>query len=138
MSNLETINESLELAAEHIDDLVPLVYERFFARRPETERLFKSDPLLRGRMLNETLTLILESAQGTGYVDGIIEREVVDHRAYGVTVSMYESYFESVIDVLKSALNEAWTPAHEKAWRDQFERLMKVVDRHATESHMER
>ena len=63
LSDLVAIHESLELAAERVDDLVPLVYERFFALRPDASQLFGNDALGRGRMFNETLTMILECTQ---------------------------------------------------------------------------
>lgn len=85
---------------------MPLVCERFFALRPDTRELFGNDVLSRGRMFNETLTLILECTQQVGYLEGIVEREVGDHLGYGATLSMYESYFEAVVQALQAALGE--------------------------------
>ena len=48
-------------------------------------------------MFNETRTMILECTQEVGYLEGIVEREVGDHRGYGATLSMYECYFEAVV-----------------------------------------
>jgi hemoglobin-like flavoprotein len=110
LSDLAFIHESLELAAERVDDLVPLVYERFFALRPDASELFANDALGRGRMFNETLTMILEYAQEVSYLEGIVEREAEDHRGYGATLSMYESYFEAVVQALQAALDESWLP----------------------------
>lgn len=131
LSDLLSIHESLELAAERVDDLVPLVYERFFALRPDARALFGNDALGRGRMFNETLTMILECTQEVGYLEGIVEREVGDHREYGATLSMYESYFEAVVQAMQDAVSESWTPSHEESWRRQLKHLMSIVARHA-------
>jgi hemoglobin-like flavoprotein len=131
LSDLVSIHESLELAAERVDDLVPLVYERFFALRPDARELFGNDALGRGRMFNETLTMILECTQKVGYLEGIVEREVGDHRGYGATLSMYESYFEAVVQALQAALGEFWLPRHEESWRRQLKHLMSIVARYS-------
>lgn len=138
MSDLVTIHESLELAAERVDDLVPLVYERFFALRPDACQLFGNDALGRGRMFNETLTMILECTQEVEYLEGIVEREVRDHQRYGATLSTYESYFDAVVQALQTALGESWLPRYEESWRRQLKRLMSSVARHARESPMDR
>jgi hemoglobin-like flavoprotein len=130
-SDLVSIQESLELAAERTDDLVPLVYERFFALRPDVRPLLGNDALGRGRMFNETLKMILECAQEAAYLDGIVEREVQDHRGYGATLSMYESYFDAIVQALRATVGPCWQSHHEEAWRRQLERLMSLVVRHA-------
>ena len=136
LSDLVAIHESLELAAERVDDLVPLVYERFFALRPDASQLFGNDALGRGRMFNETLTMILECTQEVEYLEGIVEREVRDHQGYGATLSMYESYFDAVVQALQAALGDSWRPRYEESWRRQLKRLMSVVARHAGASPM--
>lgn len=130
-TDLVLIQESLDLAAERVDDLVPLVYERFFALRPDVVHLFENDPLGRGRMFNETLTMILEYTRQAGYLEGIVEREVQDHREYGATLSMYESYFDAVVQALQAVLGTIWLPQYEEAWRRQLKGLMALVSRHA-------
>lgn len=65
-SDFELIQETLELVAEQVDDLVPVVYERFFALRPDVAALLGNDELGRGRMSNETLKMILECSQSAG------------------------------------------------------------------------
>jgi len=130
-TDLELIEETLELAAERVDDLVPLVYERFFALRPDVRQLLGNDALGRGRMFNETLKMILECAQEVAYLEGIVEREVQDHQGYGATSSMYASYFEAIVQTLQTTLGATWLPRHEAAWRCQLEHLNSVVIRHA-------
>lgn len=130
LSDLVLIHESLELAAERVNDLVPLVYERFFALRPDASALFANDVLGRGRMFNETLTMILECTREVGYLEGIVEREMVDHQGYGATLSMYASYFEAIVQAMQAACCDAWLPSHEESWRRQLRHLMSIVARH--------
>jgi hemoglobin-like flavoprotein len=64
------IHRSFELAAEHCEDLTPLVYRRLFREHPEAEAMFRregSDPV-KGSMLALTIDAILDfSGDRTGH-----------------------------------------------------------------------
>lgn len=136
MSDLELIEESLTLAAERADDVVPLAYEHFFRFRPEVRTLFGRGALAQGKMFNETLQMLCECAAGAPYLHGVVEREVVDHRGYGVLLSMYSDYFEAILLTLRQAAGPEWRSDHEAAWRRQMDKLTRMVAQHAAELRM--
>lgn len=54
--NAELVTRSFEIAAERAGDITPLVYDKLFARFPETEALFSSNKSARGEMWRASST----------------------------------------------------------------------------------
>lgn len=122
------IHESLELIAERVTDLTPLVYARYFSHHPEAKDLFgnDSDDDLKGRMLSKLILQIMEYAEGRSNPD-IIASWAVDHLSYGVGLSMFPAMFSCLGETLREAAGTAWTEETDAAWRDQFDNLMAHI-----------
>ena len=81
----EEIMHSLELAAGKSDDLSPDVYSRYFARCAGSEALMSHvDNLVRGKMLNEVMRLMMEPTLDTEstYLDFEVGRLAVERRLH--------------------------------------------------------
>jgi len=126
------ITDALELCAENGVDIVPGVFERFFTLDPEAEALMAhSDAYMRGRMLEATLDLFLSAEHlGPGnYLDWELDNHLVAYRA---TPTMYRTFFQSVTEVMRDAVNARWTETHEQAWEARIGRIMAQVMAHPT------
>ncbi len=126
------ITEALELCAETGVDIVPTVFERFFDRDTQARDLMlHSDPHMRGRMFEATLDLFLSSEHlGPGnYLDWELDNHLVAYRA---TPAMYQSFFDSVTDVIRELVGSDWKPHHEQAWVNRVSRIMQQVQQHPT------
>jgi len=131
-SDLALIHKSLELAAEQFGDISPLVYKYFYATNPQASDLFGVKAVTEGRMFYEVLGVVLDHAEGRSYVASNLDAEVRYHKVYGVTVAMYQGYFNAIVDAMSEALGQAWTTKYHDAWQRNLSSIMKMVSRHAT------
>lgn len=126
-SDNDLMMQSLELAAERCEDISPLVYETFFALAPDARALFNMDRLSKGRMLNESLSLLLDQADGRSYVATVADTFQRDHLSYGaITAAHYRIFFEALLATLRTLLADSWSDAHEAAWSRQVGQLTRL------------
>ena len=124
---IEHISLSLALYAEHIGDIVPFVYDRFFELDKNAKTLMEySDEHMRGRMFASVLELFMsdEHLDAGGYLDWELDNHL---RAYGATPAMYETFFESVVTTLAEGLGDEWTETSSQAWQGRVARIMAHV-----------
>ena len=114
----ETIERSLEVAAERGGDLAPAVYARLFNLHPEIEAQFVRDTTgaVRGEMLARVFEMVLDYIGDDAYAAGMIRNEVVTHDGYGVPPDVFPLFFEVVAETLRETAGEAWTPDMAAAW----------------------
>ena len=122
------LETSLEIAAERCEDLTPLVFARFLARRSDAASLFTEDDLAayrRGQMLQEVTFLLLHNAAGESYVPVNVQGTASDHTAYGVyDPALYTAFFAAYTDVLAELLGNDWNDAYAGAWQRQCAALL--------------
>jgi hemoglobin-like flavoprotein len=119
------IEASLEIAAEHCEDLTPGVYRRLFAAHPEMESLFirDSNNLVKGEMLARVIEAILDFAGPRHYAATLIQCEVITHAGYDVPPEIFRLFFGTVAAELREVLGKDWTSAIDEAWRRLLEQL---------------
>jgi hemoglobin-like flavoprotein len=115
----ETIEASLELAAERGGDLTPLVYRRLFERCPEMAALFWRDrnDSIKGEMLARVFEAILDFVGERRYAARLIQCEVITHEGYDVPRDVFAQFFGIVAEVVRELCAADWTEAMEAAWR---------------------
>ncbi len=147
MSDQALIWNSLEIAAEHCDDLVPPVYARFFVARPEVAGIFavgpgeKPNPAM-GSMINELIALIADGIDA-GTLDSTIMSTLINHLGWGIDLAMYEALLISLTESVRAACGDSWTDEMTGAWQrraalviDSLRANNGVIDRqHAQISH---
>jgi hemoglobin-like flavoprotein len=122
------ITQAFELLAEQDVDLLEPFYRRFFQLCPEALILMgHSDEPMRGRMLEQTIELLMDSElQGPG---NYFRWEIANHlSAYGVSAEMYAAYFQALGDELSEALGEAWHASFAAGWRMRIADLLQDVE----------
>jgi hemoglobin-like flavoprotein len=135
-SDLELIHESLELAATVCGDPAPLVYKYLYASRPQVVDLFGGDVTAEGRMFYQVLNMVFHHAEGRDYVESNLKAEVSNHEAYGVSLDMYEAYFQAIIDAMHQVLGNAWPQKYGAAWQRNLQAILLVVQlSHMQENH---
>jgi hemoglobin-like flavoprotein len=112
--------DSLQMAADRAGDLTPQVYQRLFARLPETEILFlrDTDRSIRGSMLSWVFSMILDFSAPQTYGAKMIKNEVLTHEGYGVTPDQFVVFFEVLAEAVQDCLGGDWTADIDTAWRD--------------------
>lgn len=118
------ITRSLELVAEH-GDPVPLVYARVFAAHPEMEKLFVGDTTgsVRGNMLTEALTAMLDFADRDAYGSNMMRAEIVNHENLGVPREVFALFYSTMRDTFAELLGAAWTNDIDAAWNELLARI---------------
>ena len=136
MDTASLIDQSLELAVARIGDPAPRVYARLFAQQPELETLFVNDRSgsVRAEMFLKSLDVVQDLLAGNLYAQGLLSTEWVNHRNLGVPMERFALFYRCLVETLREALGDEWTPAFEAAWRDALARLEAVIEAAAAES----
>lgn len=122
----EAIHETLEVAALHCEDMSEPVYQRFFEARPEAAGMMKHvDFHVRGRMLNDVLSLLLSPAENTDRV--LLEFEVASHRNYGVDEELYAPFLAAIRDTARELSADIWDEHLEAGWNHRIEQLLTGI-----------
>ena len=128
--NGELIARSLELVGERGDPTL-LVYQRLFAAHPEMERLFVRDTTgaIKGNMLAEVLTALLDFVGPNSYGGNLMRVEIVNHENLGVPPQVYATFFSAMRDAFAEILGRDWTPEIDEAWRALVARIDDLLRR---------
>ncbi len=124
------IGESFEIVAERAGDIVPAVFERFFAMDESAHELMRhSDQHMQGRMFEAVLELLMTDTHfGPG---GYLEWELDNHiDAYDATAQMYDALFGAVLELVETTLGSDWNEQYAVAWRGRIDRIMSQVHSH--------
>jgi hemoglobin-like flavoprotein len=122
--NAAAITQSLELVAER-GDPAPMVYERLFAAHPEMEKLFIRDVTgaVRGNMLAEAISAILDFIDRDTYGGNLMRIEIVNHENLGVPPEVFPVFFTAMRDTFAEMLGAAWTHDIDAAWWELLVRI---------------
>ncbi len=131
-ARLELVEHSLELIAERDLDIVPLVYRRLFAGRPELRALFAIEETgeLRsgmGNMVNEVLRLVLAGTDAE--LRNEAQAAVVFHVGWGLRVDMYRDVLRALMAAVHEGCAEGWTADMAAAWSAQLDRVLAELTR---------
>mgnify|MGYP001587371897 CR=1 FL=1 len=112
------ITRSLELVAER-GDPTALVYARVFAAHPGMEALFvrDTDGGVRGNMLAEVVTAVLDFIERDTYGGNLMRIEIVNHENLGVPKEVFGTFFTAMRDAFAEGLGAAWTADIDAAWK---------------------
>jgi hemoglobin-like flavoprotein len=122
--NQKVLRDTLACTLGRDRDFGERFYLRLFARHPELRSLFSDVPLkTQGTRFIEKLSAIVEHASDPAWVERELDRLSRSHRAYGVTAEMYVPVGQALIECLREACGDSWTPAAEDAWREAYAAL---------------
>jgi len=112
------IVESLAAAAARVPDLTPAVYDRLFALRPESRKLFRVDPgnVIKRSMLELSIDAIVDFAGERKSAHRLVLCEVQSHDCYGTTPDLFCEFFRVIADEVRETIGEEWTGDHQAAW----------------------
>jgi len=124
--------QTLEVCAQKLGDITPLVFEQFFRLSPDGYALSEhSDESMQGRMFEAVIDLLMndEALVPGGYWDWELDNHF---NAYRVTPQMYQAFFIATQAVVRGAFGAAWTTQETRAWAIKLEQLMSRVNAHGT------
>ena len=119
---------TLVAIAEADIDIIPGLFERFFAAFPEQRPAFINLAAASGRMANETIEALVGLAADESWVPVTITNFVDLHRNYGeIPQAHYTTFVDMVVDALADAAAAGWNDQQERAWRSQAGRLNAMI-----------
>ena len=118
------ITRSLELVAER-GDPAARVYARVFEAHPEMEKLFVRDTTgsIRGNMLTEAVTAMLDFIERDTYGGNLMRAEIVNHENLGVPREVFAGFYTTLRDTFAELLGAAWTNDIDTAWKELLARI---------------
>ena len=126
--SIDVVTESLAKCGERAGDVVPAVYERFFALSEEGLRVMDhADQHMQGRMFEEVVGLLIsdEPFEPAGYLDWELDNHL---SAYNATAAMYEAFFAAIVETVKDSLGSDWSDRYASAWHDRISLIMQRVN----------
>jgi hemoglobin-like flavoprotein len=122
------ITRSLELVAERGDPAAD-VYARVFAAHPEMEKLFIRDTTgsIRGNMLAEAVTAMLDFIERDTYGANLMRAEIVNHENLGVPREVFAGFYTTLRDTFAELLGAAWTNEMNAAWDELLARVDRAL-----------
>lgn len=129
MSLQEDFEASLEKVAEKCGDPTRIVYEKLYRDVPCVRAMFEDmRGNLKGPMINEALFALMGLSSGDSNTPYYLQSEQFTHEGYDVSASMFLSFFSTMRDVFKEALQDDWTPQFDAAWTQVLARASDLID----------
>lgn len=123
--------ESLDAVAASNVDIVPVFFARFFAEFPAEQANFHNPRSSQGLMVNEIMTMLLALAAEEDWLPLMLRTQVRTHHDHGdLALERYRDVLGLFVTVLGEVAGARWTPAYERAWRDQAARMFALIERY--------
>lgn len=128
---IDTLIATLENAATAVPDFYGLAFERYFELCPDSRDLMlHTDDLMRGRMMEQVVTLLMDG--DVGGLEVYFKFEVGNHEAYGAKPHMYAHLFQACEDVAKEHCTLPWGSEEDVAWAKQRRVLLELIGRYSS------
>lgn len=123
-------HRAMEASLEDISiNVTPIVFERFFATYPAQKGNFYVPEVSCGRMVNESVSILLGLAADERWAPPAIENFMGLHRANydPISIEEYGRFLDLLVDVLAESAGQAWTAAADEGWRAQAARFKTLI-----------
>ncbi len=129
--SLQPLVDSLAVAAESASDIYELVFARYFELCPDSRELLEhTDDLIRGRMMEQVMSLLMD--EDLQNLELYFKFEVANHEGYGALLPMYGHLFCACKDVTQSYSSSAWTEQTNSVWDAQISLLLELIEKHSS------
>ena len=115
-AQIELVQNSFMLIARQPDETAALFYRRLFEIDPSRKALFKGDMKRQGKMLIDTLNIIVKQLHTESTVQPALEALARRHIAYGVEVKDFTSVGTALLWAIEAMLGPGVTIETRKVW----------------------
>jgi len=119
-SEIHQVRESFGRLRQRLEAHSEYFYERLFARAPGLKSLFREDLEGQGMKFMSALAVILDNLEHPDTIRTRYAELGHLHRALGVKAADFEPMGEALIDTMRNALGDDFTPELELAWRAAY------------------
>jgi len=129
-SELQPLIATLESAALAAPDIYELAFNRYFELCPESKVLLQhSDALMRGRMMEQVMGLLMD--ESASELEIYFKFEVANHEGYGAVPRMYRHLFAACKEVTQANSGGAWTAIANDCWDKQISLLLGLIEKYS-------
>ena len=121
------VQDSFAQVAPISDAAAAMFYDRLFELDPSVKPLFKSDIVVQGRLLMQTIGVAVAGLDDLAALTPIVQDLGVRHARYGVLPEHYDTVGEALLWTLRQGLGDAFTPEVEAAWTEVYGLLATVM-----------
>ena len=128
---LQPLLETLESAAEAAPDIYELAFNRYFELCPESKELLQhSDELMRGRMMEQVMGLLMDD--NAVELDIYFKFEISNHEGYGAAPHMYQHLFAACKEVTQTHSGDVWNASANESWDQQISVLLGLIEKYSS------
>jgi hemoglobin-like flavoprotein len=102
-------------------------YDRLFASEPDLRSMFSTDPVVQQEKFYDELETIVGAIGDIGTFLLRAGALGARHSGYGVRTDHYRIVRDALLEAFAAQLGEAWTPAHETAWRAAYDMVAEAM-----------
>ena len=117
---LQLVQASLDRLRDGFDTRSMFFYEALFKRAPHLKAMFRDDLAGQGMKFMSTLDVIVRKLDNEEELASRYQGLGDMHAAIGVEKSDFEPMEEALMDTLRDALADDFTPELEAAWRKAY------------------
>ncbi len=130
MEDHEVLAKHIHLISEREPRIAERIYERLFRRHPQARKLFGPHAVaVQQDMLNETLIAVIDCLEGMAWLESHLQMLGATHVGFEVSDEMYDSWTESILEVLAEVSGSDWSPHLERLWRERMDHLCSLMRR---------
>ncbi len=115
-AQIELVQRSFAMIVRQPDETAALFYRRLFEIDPSRKALFTGDMRRQGKMLMDTLNIIVNQLQTESTIQPAIEALARRHIAYGVEVKDFTSVGTALLWAIEAMLGAEFSIEMRKAW----------------------
>ena len=117
---LRLVQDSLSRLRDEFDTRSMYFYEALFKRAPRLKTMFRDDLAGQGMKFMSTLDVIVTKLDNEEELASRYQGLGDMHSAIGIEVADFEPMEEALIDTMRDALKDDFTPELETAWRKAY------------------
>jgi len=130
-ASLQLLVDTLESAANAAPDIYELAFNRYFELCPASKELLQhSDELMRGRMMEQVMGLLMDESAAD--LETYFKFEVSNHEGYGAAPSMYQHLFMACKEVTQDNCGDAWSASANDTWDQQIGLLLELIQKYSS------
>jgi len=130
VTTLQPLLDTLENAADAAPDIYELAFNRYFELCPESKELLQhSDELMRGRMMEQVMGLLMDD--NAADLEIYFKFEVSNHEGYGAAPHMYQHLFAACKEVTQAHSGAAWNASANECWDQQISLLLELIKKYS-------
>ncbi len=119
-ADIRLVQQSFDRLRADFDTHSTFFYEALFCRAPELRRYFRDDLEGQGMKFMTTLGVIVQKLEDESQIAEHYMGLGRLHAALGIHVADFAPMEEALIDTLRNALGEGFTPELDAAWRRAY------------------